>query len=478
MIKFKTIDPVDPTILVIFGASGELTSERLVPAVAHLFDHGLLPKNFTVVGFSRRKFSHEQFRNRVKTGGSGWSKFAKHIFYHPGNFTDANDFRSLANYLHDIENRGHSCANRLFYFATLPSHYATISEELKTSGLLIGCKRHKRETRVLVEKPFGFDLPSAHRLDQTLNKYFHEEQIYRIDHYLAKETVQNIFAVRFGNAIFEPLWNREYIDHVQISSLEDMGVNERGAYFEQVGMVRDFVQSHLLQLLAIIGMEPPRDMSTSSIREARRRVVRDIAEPKAKNLRDDLVIGQYRGYQKEPNIERNSIVETYAALKLFIDNERWSGVPFYLRAGKRLGEKSTTISIHFKSTALALFDKSGFPGNALIFKIQPNEGVYLDVLAKYPGFGVRLHPVQLSLGYDSFMAPEIPDAHERLLLDFMQGDQRLFASAEEIEAAWKYVDIIKKYVSGKKPIEYEPSGSGPKQAEKLIQRDKREWLKT
>ena len=477
MVKYKTVDPLEPTILVIFGASGELTSERLVPALFHLFNHGLLPRGFKLVGFSRRAFSHQEFRKRLAIRHRNWEKFARSISYHPGNFTDPADFRSLAQYLHEMEGRGHTCANRLFYFATLPTHYDTISEELKKSGLLIGCGRHKRETRVLLEKPFGFDLRSANRLDQTLNKYFREEQIYRIDHYLAKETVQNIFAMRFGNTIFEPLWNRLYVDHVQISALEDVGVNERGAYFERVGTISDMFQSHLLQLLAIIAMEPPRDLTTASIRAARGNVIKEIRKPATKELIGNLVIGQYRGYHKEPNITAGSAVETYAALKLFIDSERWEEIPFYLRSGKRMGKKTTTVSVHFKPNATPLFEKAGLRGNTLIFQIQPDEGVYLEIMAKYPGFGIRLHPIRLKFGYGDFMAPQIPDAHERLLLDFMQGDQRLFAATEEIEAAWEYIDVLKKYARGKKPTIYEPGGEGPKEAEKLIQKDDRQWLK-
>lgn len=472
---------IDPTILVIFGATGELARTRLLPALHELFDHSLLPKQFSVVGFARSHHSHEQFRKFAKLPDAPktWNAFSKKIFYVPGNFTQSHDFKRLAGFLHKLEGRGHSCANRLFYFSTLPSHYHTISHELKKSGLLIGCARHKRQTRVVIEKPFGHDLKSARNLDQTLNKYFSESQIYRIDHYLGKETVQNLLTARFANTIFEPIWNKNYIDHVQISALEEGGIGNRGAFYEQAGALRDFFQNHLMQLLALISMEQPTDLSADAIRDERVKILKSIQRPSPRELAKNLVLGQYHGYRTEENVSSRSNAETYAAMKLFIDNERWQGVPFYLRTGKKLAQKITEISVHFKPLTNYLFDPSqDIKSNVLIFKIQPNEGMFLNIMAKYPGFGIRLHPVTMELGYHSAFHGEIPEAYERLLLDFMEGDQRLFARSDEIENSWKIIDEVEKYkdkVIHKTIPSYEPGSWGPKQAEKLMKKDNRAW---
>lgn len=478
MVK-QNYSKIAPTILVIFGATGELSRERLLPALQELFAHQLLPQNFWVVGFARSEFSHAEFRKKVrlKDEPDTWKKFAKKIFYLSGNFSNLEDFRRLAGFLHKLEKKKH-CANRLFYFATLPSHYHTISHALQKSGLLVGCAVHKRETRVVVEKPFGHDLKSARLLGRTLGKYFSESQIYRIDHYLGKETVQNLLTARFANTIFEPVWNRSYIDHVQISALEETGIGSRGAFYEQAGALRDFVQNHLMQLLALISMEPPADLSADSIRDERVKVLKSIRRPSPKELKGALVTGQYQGYRKEPNVSPRSQVETYAALKIFIENSRFAGVPFYLRTGKKLGQKTTEISVHFKRPPLFLFQDQQIQPNVLLFKIQPNEGMFLNIVAKYPGFGIRLHPVTMELGYHTAFAGEIPEAYERLLLDFMEGDQRLFARGDEIESSWKFVDELEKYISRAKASQlkfYQPGTWGPKEADELIQKDNRQW---
>lgn len=478
------IDPkqkIDPTILVIFGATGELSRDRLLPALHRLFDHGLLPKLFWVVGFSRSVYTHQEFRKISKQpkAPKTWPAFAKKIFYVPGNFTDPGDFKRLADFLHSLEGRGHSCANRLFYFSTLPNHFRTISQALRKSGLLIGCSLHKRQTRVVVEKPFGQDLKSARVLDQTLHKSFSESQIYRIDHYLGKETVQNLLTVRFANSIFEPIWNHHYIDHIQISALEGMGVGNRGAFYEQAGALRDFIQNHLMKLVALTAMERPVNLSNNAIRDERAKVISSIQIPTPKELAESLAIGQYREYRKEPKVSPKSRVETYAALKLYLNNPRWVGVPFYLRSGKRLNvsHKTTEISVHFKKPLQTLFDSQDLHGNILTFTVQPKEGIYLHILAKYPGFGIRLHPVTMELGYHSAFQGEIPEAYERLLLDFMEGDQRLFTRSDEIELSWRYIDVLEKYIAkrGLKPEIYASGSAGPKNAESLIKKENRSW---
>ena len=472
---------IDPTILVIFGATGELSRDRLLPALHRLFDRGLLPKLFWIVGFARSEYSDEQFRKIIKQpdASKSWGDFSKKIFYVPGNFANPRDFKRLAEFLHKMESREHSCANRLFYFSTLPSHFSTISHALKNSGLLVGCGMHKRQTRVVVEKPFGHDRKSAKTLDQTLRKYFSESQIYRIDHYLGKETVQNLLTVRFANSIFEPIWNHEYIDHVQISAVEGIGVGNRGAFYEQAGALRDFIQNHLIQMLALTAMERPVDLSTKAIRDERAKVIQAIRLPAPREIKSSLATGQYQGYRKEPHVSPRSKIETYVALKLFLDNPRWVGVPFYLRTGKKLdvSHKTTEISVHFKRPLQTLFNQKEIQSNILTFTVQPKEGIYLHITAKYPGFGIRLHPVTMELGYHSAFHGEIPEAYERLLLDFMEGDQRLFTRADEIELSWRYIDVLEKYIARKKlkPQIYVPDSSGPKNAELLIKKDNGTW---
>lgn len=490
----KSMQDLGPTTLVIFGATGELALERLFPALYHLEKHGVLPGNFAAVGFGRKQFTKPAFQAMVKAGLSKrarapfsekiWQRFAKKLHYHRGNFTAAADFKTLARFLHGLEKKvveQNLCPQRLFYFATLPRHYETIARELSKSGLLIACTNkngtRERTTRVIVEKPFGTDLDSARQLDRALARYFAEDQIYRIDHYLGKETVQNILATRFANSIFEPIWNHKFIDHVQIAALEDEGIGRRGSFYEQTGALRDFLQNHLLQLLALIAMERPADLSTRSIRDARGKVIRSIKLPKMSELRNSLAVGQYRGYRKEKNVPPRSNTETFAAVKLHINSKRWRGVPFYLRAGKKLKEKITEISLHFKPIARPLFPKEKIRPNVLTFQIQPDEGVFFEIMAKQPGFGIRLHPVKMALGYQMAFGTEIPDAHERLLLDFMQGDQRLFASTAEVEAAWKYVDILMAYLARNRPKlpNYQAGREGPEAAKQLIERDNRKW---
>ncbi len=470
---------LDPTILIIFGITGELSRKRLLPALYHLFEDKLLPQKFAIVGFARSEFTHETFRREIipENAGRNWGAFAEKIYYHRGDITEPETFQSLKQFLQGLESRGHSCANRLFYFATLPSHYHTISEELSQAGLLVGCRLHKRQTRVVIEKPFGQDLASAKKLGRTLTKYFREEQIYRIDHYLGKETVQNLLTVRFANSIFEPIWNKNFIDHIQISALEEAGIGGRGAFYEQTGAIRDFLQNHLMQILSLIAMEEPVDLTTESIRDGRAKVIKDIKLPSAEELKKNLVIGQYQGYKEETNVAPYTRTETFVSAKLYVENQRWENVPFYLRTGKKLARKVSQISVHFKLPLPYLFKDQNIIPNVLVFEIQPNEGIFLNLAAKYPGFGIRLHPVTMELGYHSAFKGEFPEAYERLLLDFIEGDGRLFARSDEIEYSWKYIDVLENYLakSGHKPQIYKAGTWGPKAADELIKKDNREW---
>lgn len=467
---------VDPTTLVIFGATGGLARERLIPALYHLFSRHLTSKDFTVLGFARSAYTHLQFRKLIKPNkpDKKWESFAKHVFYQSGNFTNEEDFHKIGSFFHYAETKHHRCANHVFYFSTLPSHYETISQQLQTSGLLNACRLHKRQVRIIVEKPFGTDLISARKLDQTLSQFFTEDQIYRIDHYLAKETVQNLFTIRFANSIFEPVWNKNYIDHIEISALEQVGVEKRGTLYEQSGAIRDVMQNHLLQLLALTTIERPVDLSSEAIRDERVKIIKSIRQMSPKEIKNNIIIGQYRGYRNEKNVDSKSNVETFAAIKLFIDNERWQGVPFYLRTGKKMNKKMTEISVHFKPP-VHLFKSEELIANVLTFQIHDNDaGVYFNFLAKYPGTGIRLHPVLMKLSYDVAFHEEIPGAYERLLLDFLQGDQRLFARSDEIEHSWKYIDSIIKHLP-RTPYQYETNESGPNQAHQFIKKEKRDW---
>ncbi len=415
---------LDPTTLIIFGATGELSQKRLLPALARLDKKSLLPEEFQIVGFARTIYSDQEFRKQSKLRG----KFAKKVFYYPGNFDNPDDFRKLAKKVSQIEGP-HSflknttrsgCTNRLFYFATLPSHYQTIPQELKSSGFLVACQIHQRKTRVLIEKPFGQDLQSARKLNQTLKEYFAEEQMYRIDHYLGKETVQKILV-----RSFDP----QDIDHIQISALEKNGIENRGKFYEQTGALRDFVQNHLIQLVATIAMNISlSDTSAESLRSERAKIISSIRLPKPEELKDLMVLGQYQSYRQEKNVSPNSQVETYVALKLYLNEPSWQKIPFYLRTGKKLKLKSSQVSVHLKS------------GKDLVFKFKSQE-----------------------------------DSYERLLLDFIQGDQKLFARTDEIEYSWRYTDALEQNKSKLDQIIYPDGSMGPNEAEILIQKDGKKW---
>lgn len=482
-------ESLPPTILTIFGATGDLSADYLIPALLHMDEHGLLPKAFKLVCVGRRPLAAKSYLNFIlkkshvikKISSARRAKFLKHLIYYEGDFTDAEKFKDLAKILADQDSPKHICYNRLFYFATSPQQFASITHILKSAGLLMACAAHERKVRVLVEKPFGFNLKSAQSLNKLLLKYFSEDQIYRIDHYAGKETVQNLMVVRFANSFFEPLWNNRYIDHVEISVFESEGAGGRINFYDQTGAIKDFLQNHMLQMLALIAMDEPYNLTAEFIRNEKMKVLQSLEQLTKEKLSQRLIKGQYLGYQKEARTnslhgsEGPSGTETYFALKTYVNLPRWTGVPFYLRTGKKLSKKLTQISIHFRPPIRALF--KGAAPNVLTFQIQPNEAVHMQMNNKIPGFGIDLYSGDLEFGYKQAFKGEIPGAYERLLLDFMEGDQRLFIRSDEIEAAWKFVDSITESPDFKKmPLySYRAGSEGPKEANEWIEKDSKSW---
>jgi len=470
-----------PTILTIFGATGDLSANYLVPALLHMDKHKLLPADFKLVCVGRKPFTTKIYLDFILKKSSALKQpsirdkrnFLKHLVYFQGNFEQPESFKNLFGLLSDADAPKHLCYNRLFYFATKPQQFASLAHILKSCGLLMACPEHQRQIRLLVEKPFGFNLKSARALNQLLLKYFTEQEIYRIDHYVGKETVQNLMVARFANSLFEPLWNNRFIDHVEISVLEKDGVGGRANFYDRTGAVKDFLQNHILQMLALIAMDEPYNLDAKNIRDEKIKVLQSLAPFDREKLGARLVKGQYKGYTKD--VGGQSTTETFFALKTYVDLPRWAGVPFYLRTGKKLSKKLTQISIHFREPVRCLF--KGCSPNVLTFQIQPDEAVHLQINGKIPGFGVELHQANLDFSYKAAFLGEIPSAYERLLLDFMEGDQRLFIRSDEIEAAWQFVDSITENPAFKKlPLySYAPGSNGPKQAFDWILKDAKEW---
>ncbi len=488
--------------VVIFGATGDLTHRKLIPALYNLQLEGALPAGVKIVGFARREKTDEQFRNGLeeinrKVSRSGhddevWADFAQKIHYHQSEFQDADGYKGLAESLEEIDQERGGKGNRLFYIASAPSFFDDVLESLKDAGLnscRAGCW-----SRVIVEKPFGIDLPSAQHLNEVVNKTFQEKDTYRIDHYLGKETAQNIMVLRFANAIFEPLWNNNYIDHIQITCAEHLGMEGgRGAYYDGAGALRDMVQNHLLQLLSLVAMEPPTDLSADGVRDEKVKVIRSLRQWDTPELvKENVVRAQYLsgningnevpGYREEDRVNPESETEAYVALRCMIDTWRWSGVPFYVRVGKRLPKKATEISVHFKETPSVLFNAApgGVPdGNVLVIRIQPDEGISLRMNSKLPGTSLRMEPVKMDFHYASSFGKSSPEAYERLLLDCMAGDATLFARRDEVEEAWKFVDNIERawHESENPPpmAEFPAGGWGPTEADEMLSGEGRKW---
>ena len=483
--------PADPCTMVIFGATGDLTRRKLMPALASLAAKGVLPEPFTVVGYAIDPWDDARFRQELQAGADPqrWRDFAQHLFYLPGDFRDPTGYARLRERLDHIDAERGARGNRLYYLATPPGFFGAIVRGLDAAGLA-------RETgqgwrRIVIEKPFGRDLASARALNQEIMAVFTESQIYRIDHYLGKETVQNLLVFRFANRIFEPLWNREYVDHVQITAAESLGVEQRGAYYEAAGVVRDMFQNHMLQLLCLIGMEPPVAFQADDVRDETAKLLRALRPLPPDAIDRWAVRGQYGAgqidgqpvpaYRAEPNVAPDSTTPTFAALKLYIDNWRWDGVPFYLRSGKRLPRKLTEIAVRFKRTPHLLFrplrHRDALPANWISFNLQPDEGIALTFEVKEPAEELRMRSVDMQFDYDALFG-DPPEAYETLLLDVMQGDQTLFVRSDWVELAWEWLTPLLEAWATRPPGDFPnyPAGTwGPVAADDLIERDRRRW---
>ena len=495
------IDKVpDPHTVVLFGATGDLAHRKVVPAIYHLWAGGLMPEHFALVCFGRRELSDDQMRSDLRASlelhartqpinEERWNAFAERISYVKGAFNDPASYVRLADRLKEIDAVDGTSGNRLYYLATPASSFPEIIRGLGAAGL-------DHETadsgwrRVVIEKPFGHDLDSAVRLNREVGKVFRESQVYRIDHYLGKETVRNILIFRFGNLIFEPLWSNVYIDHVQITVAESIGVESRGAFYEETGALRDILQNHLLQLLTLVAMEPPSTLDAEALRDEKVKILRAVKPLSAERISDSVVRGQYgpgwvgaqesAGYRSEATVDPASETETFVAARLEIDDWRWSGVPFYLRAGKRLPKRATEIAIQFKAVPQRLFNPVGDEPepNLLVIRIQPDEGILLRFAAKVPGLGVDVRPVNMDFAYGSTFTVDSPDAYETLILDALLGDASLFTRADEVEAAWGIVDpIMDAWVNGSEPEfpNYAAGTWGPDAADQLLTREGRRW---
>jgi glucose-6-phosphate 1-dehydrogenase len=488
----------EPCSLVIFGATGDLTHRKLVPALYNLAADGNLPPSISVVGFARREKSDEQFRTELETAARKfsrqkindelWNSFASSIFYHQSEFTNLEGYETLAKRLDELDAQRGTRGNRLFYLSAGPDQFPIILENLRKSGL--NKATPGSWSRVIVEKPFGTDLPSAIELNDMVQEAFAEADTFRIDHYLGKETAQNIMVLRFANAIFEQLWNARYVDHVQITASEPLGVEGRAGYYDKSGAMRDMVQNHLLQLLTLTAMEPPTDLSADSIRDEKVKVLRSLRRISGEEVAQYTVRAQYAagsvngkdvvGYLQEEKMPAGSQTETYVALEAHVDNWRWAGVPFFIRVGKRLPKGATEIALHFKSVPPVLFRQTGqaIDDNVLVIRIQPDEGVSLRMSAKLPGSSLRIEPVKMDFHYGTSFGKATPEAYERLLLDAMAGDATLFARRDEVEEAWKFVDAIREaWDSGEggKLATYAAGTWGPNEADDLVKRSGAAW---
>jgi glucose-6-phosphate 1-dehydrogenase len=486
-----------PCSIVIFGATGDLTHRKLIPALYNLAADGELPPAVVIIGFARRPKTDDEFRrdleettrkfSRQPVRDEIWTMFAQSVVYHQSEFGDEAGYKKLAERLQGIDKTHGTRGNRLFYFAAGPEQFEPILKNLKAAGLNQTCEGSW--VRVIVEKPFGTDLATARELNRVIRNSFSEEQTYRIDHFLGKETAQNILVLRFANAIFSPLWNTHYIDQVQITAAETLGVGTRAGYYETAGALRDMVQNHLLQLLCLTAMEPPVGLGADSIRDEKVKVLRSLRHWSRGEIAANVVRGQYTqgaihgepvvGYREEKNVNRNSQTETFVALRLFIDNWRWADVPVYMRVGKRLPKSATEISIHFKKAPPVLFNKDLHDLNVLVIRIQPDEGISLRIHAKVPGTSFRIEPVKMDFHYGTSFGKPSPEAYERLLLDAMSGDATLFARSDEVEEAWAFIDPIEEAWHAKQDapeLFFYPAGSwGPEAADDLLARDGRAW---
>jgi glucose-6-phosphate 1-dehydrogenase len=483
--------PVHPTTLVIFGATGDLAHRKLLPALYNLAHEGALPERFELVGVARSDNSHEDFRSMARESIERFSRrkpdpdvltgLLANVRYVPGSFDDDNVYRELGRVLHEFDEQAAQAMNRVFYLSTAPSFFPLIVGKLGTAGL---AECEKAQTRVVIEKPFGYDLASARELNAEVLDALDESQVFRIDHYLGKETVQNLMALRFANALFEPVWNRNFVDNVQITAAEDIGIGGRASYYESAGALRDLVQNHMMQLLALLTMEPPTSFEANRVRDEKVKVLEAIVPPSLDEVSSMAVRGQYTagvvggqevpGYREEDGVAPDSRTETYAALRVYVSNWRWSGVPFYLRTGKRLPRKLTEIAVTLKPIPHLAFQSTGSVGvqaNQIILTVQPDEGVSVSLGAKIPGARMRIRPVNMEFHYGTSFLSESPEAYERLILDAMRGDATLFTRNDEIEALWGIIDPILTawHEDTESPIaEYAAGLAGPREADRLL----------
>jgi glucose-6-phosphate 1-dehydrogenase len=489
----------DPHVAVLFGATGDLSHRKVFPALAQLWRTNLLPADWALVAVGRRPYDDGTFRMdiaeslhrncRVQLDEEAERQFLDRVFYHRGDFNDDRLYDTLTTKLETMHLEHETRSNLLFYLATRPSDFPEIVGQIGRCGL-----DHETHAggwrRMVIEKPFGRDLDSAKKLNREVLKVFRESQVYRIDHYLGKETVRNLMVFRFGNGIFEPLWNRRYVDHIQITVAESIGVEERGAFYEETGAARDVLQNHLLQLLSLVAMEPPATFAADALRDEKLKVLRAIAPPSRQQVGRDVVRGQYgkgwvagvpvEGYREEDDVDPESETETYVAAKFEVDDWRWSGVPFYLRTGKRMAKRASEIAIQFRDVPHRLFAEANTDPqpNLLAIRVQPDEGILLRFGSKVPGLGLDIRPVTMDFTYGTAFSTDAPDAYETLILDAMLGDQSLFTRADEVEAAWSIVTPIHDaWLDQPAPAfpNYGAGTWGPEDADELLQRDGRNW---
>jgi glucose-6-phosphate 1-dehydrogenase len=487
--------PVHPTTLAIFGATGDLAQRKLLPALYNLAHEGALPERFNLIGISRSDKPHEDYRAEAREGIGSFSRtkvddqvldgLLEHVRYIPGTFDDPSVYEQLERTATEFDEEAGTPLNRVFYLSTAPRFFPLIVGKLGERGLQ---RREGADVRVVIEKPFGTNLEEARQLNREVLDVLDERQVFRIDHYLGKETVQNMLAFRFANGMFEPLWNRNYIDYVQITGAEDIGIGTRAGYYDSAGALRDLVQNHMLQLLTLLCMEPPVDFTADEVRDEKVKVLHAIPAPTEDDVREMAVRAQYesgvaegehvKGYLREEDVPSDSITETYAALRLEVDNWRWAGVPFYLRTGKRLARKVTEIAVTLKPVPHLAFRQDGSVGvqpNQLILTMQPNEGVSISLGAKIPGTRMRIRPVNMEFLYGTAFLSQSPEAYERLILDAMRGDATLFTRDDEVEAQWRICDpIVKAWAEMPGPLpQYAAGSQGPEEAGGLLEEGQR-----